>query len=198
MQRDSTLGTIMTAAILCVVCSVIVSASAVGLKSFQDVNKKRFEQRNILEAAGYTEEDIEEQGVEELFKSIETQLIDLTTGEIATDIDEATFDQKKAAKDPELSVEIPKAKQTFGFDRHEKYSRVYLMKEGSSLKKVIIPIYGKGLWSTLYGFISLEIGPQYRCRYHVLRAQRNSRARWRGRQPAMERQSGPGKKVVGW
>lgn len=156
MQRDSTLGTILTATVLCVVCSVVVSASAVGLKSFQDANKKKFEQRNILEAAGFTSDEIKEKGIEELFKSIETQLIDLETGELAADIDEATYDQKAAAKSADQSVEIPKAKQTFGFDRHEKYSRVYLMKEGDSLKKVILPIYGKGLWSTLYGFISLE------------------------------------------
>jgi len=158
MQRDSALGTIVTAAILCVVCSVVVSSSAVGLKSFQDANKKKFRQRNILEAAGYTADEIREQGVDELFKSIETQMIDLTTGQIATDIDMEKFDQRAAAKDPtgELSMEIPAEKQTFGFKQHEKYGRVYLMKEGDTLKKIILPIYGKGLWSTLYGFISLE------------------------------------------
>lgn len=156
MQRDSTLGTIVTAAVLCVVCSVVVSASAVGLKSFQDANKKRFQQRNILEAAGFTPDEIKEQGIQKLFENIETQLIDLETGEPATGIDEANYDQKEAAKSPDQSMEIPKEQQTFGFDRHEKYSRVYLMKEGGSLKKVILPIYGKGLWSTLYGFISLE------------------------------------------
>ncbi len=158
MQRDSTLGTIVTAAILCVVCSVVVSASAVGLKSFQEVNKKKFQQRNILEAAGYTRDEINEKGIDELFKSIETQLINLETGELAADIDESKYDQKAAAKDPtfELSMEIPGDKQTFGFKQHEKYGRIYLMKEGDSLKKVILPIYGKGLWSTLYGFISLE------------------------------------------
>ncbi len=158
MQRDSTLGTMMTAAVLCIVCSVVVSTAAVGLKSFQETNKKRFEQRNILEAAGYTPEEIREQGIDELFENIETELIDLETGDVVTDIDEATYDQKAAAKDPtgELSVSLPPEKQTFGFKQHEKYGRVYLMKENGKLQKVILPIYGKGLWSTLYGFISLE------------------------------------------
>lgn len=158
MQRDSTLGTIVTAAVLCVVCSVVVSASAVGLKSFQDANKKKFQQRNILEAAGYTPEQIQEKGIGVLFKSIETQLINLETGELAPEIDAEKFDQKAAAKDPsfKLSMAIPNDKQTFGFKQHEKFGRIYLMKEAGSLKKVILPIYGKGLWSTLYGFISLE------------------------------------------
>ena len=158
MQRDSTLGTIVTATILCVVCSVVVSSAAVGLKSFQDANKKRFRQRNILEAAGFTRDAISEQGIDELFGSIETQLIDLETGETADGIDVETYDQVAAAKDPsgELSMAIPAEKQTFGFKQHEKYGRVYLMKDGDTLTKVILPIYGKGLWSTLYGFISLE------------------------------------------
>lgn len=156
MQRDSTLGTIVTAAVLCVVCSVVVSASAVGLRSIQNTNKKKYEQRNILQAAGFSKDEIKEQGIDELFKNIETQLIDLETGEIATDVDESKYDQKAAAKSPDQSVPIPKEKQTFGFDQHEKYSRVHLMKEGGTLKKVILPIYGKGLWSTLYGFIALE------------------------------------------
>lgn len=160
MQRDSTLGTIVTATVLCVVCSVVVSGSAVGLKSFQDANKKKFEQSNILEAAGYSEEEIDaKDGIKTLFENIETRLIDLETGELAPEeIDREKYDQKSAAKDPtgELSLPISKEKQTFGFKQHEKYGRVYLLKEGDTLKKVILPIYGKGLWSTLYGFISLE------------------------------------------
>ena len=155
MQRDSVLGTLTVALILCVVCSVLVSSAAVGLRPFQEKNKKQFERENILAAAGYTAEEIK-QGADQLFKNIETRLIDLDTGEVATDADAETYDQKKAAKDPDGSVEIPADKATFGFKRREKYSRVYLLKQSGTLKKVILPIYGKGLWSTLYGFIALE------------------------------------------
>lgn len=157
MQRDSTLGTIVTAALLCVVCAVIVSGAAVGLKDLQDANKKKFRQSNILKAAGYSEEEVAEKGIEDLFNSIETRLVDLETGELAPEtVDREAYDQRAAAKDPELSIEIPKDKQTFGFARHEKYSRVYVMKTGDKVEKVILPVYGKGLWSTVYGFISLK------------------------------------------
>ncbi|MEM7312131.1 MAG: Na(+)-translocating NADH-quinone reductase subunit C [Planctomycetota bacterium] len=158
MQRDSTIRTILTAAVLCVVCSIIVSAASVGLKPYQVANKRKFRQRNILEAAGYTKDEIAEQGIDELFKGIDTLLINLETGEEATDIDADSFDQVAAAKDPTMtqSMEIPADKQTFGFKQHERFGRVYLMKDGGELQKVILPVYGKGLWSTLYGFISLE------------------------------------------
>ena len=33
---------------------------------------------------------------------------------------------------------------------------VYLAMQGGSMEKIILPVYGKGLWSTLYGFIALD------------------------------------------
>lgn len=36
-----------------------------------------------------------------------------------------------------------------------KYVFVYQVIENNKLQKVILPIYGYGLWSTLYGFVSL-------------------------------------------
>ena len=33
---------------------------------------------------------------------------------------------------------------------------VYLVRENSQLKTIVIPVHGKGLFSTLYGFIALE------------------------------------------
>jgi Na+-transporting NADH:ubiquinone oxidoreductase subunit C len=32
---------------------------------------------------------------------------------------------------------------------------VYLVEEQGALQQVILPVYGKGLWSTMYGFIAL-------------------------------------------
>ena len=89
-----------------------------------------------------------------LFDNIETRLINLETGDIATEKDTDSFDQRAAAKDPTLtdSMAIPPEKQTFGFSQHERYGRVYLLKRDGELRKVILPIYGKGLWSTLVRF----------------------------------------------
>ena len=158
MQRDGVLNTFLVAAGLCVFCSIIVSAAAVGLRSKQDENKKRFEKQNILVAAGMDEDEVKKGDIDQLFKDIETVIIDLETGSQVGEetVDPATFDQLKAAKDPDLSVEIAADKDIAGIKRREKYSKVYLFKEGDELKKVILPVYGKGLWSTLYGFIALE------------------------------------------
>jgi Na+-transporting NADH:ubiquinone oxidoreductase subunit C len=41
--------------------------------------------------------------------------------------------------------------------RRENYALVYLVEDGQGdIDKIILPIHGYGLWSTLYGFIALE------------------------------------------
>jgi Na+-transporting NADH:ubiquinone oxidoreductase subunit C len=51
-QRDSLGYTLMAAAVLCVVCSLAVSAAAVALRPIQEANEKLDQQKNILDAAG--------------------------------------------------------------------------------------------------------------------------------------------------
>ena len=48
MQRDSIANTFIVAVSLCVVCAVLVSSAAVGLRTRQDENKKLDKQKNIL------------------------------------------------------------------------------------------------------------------------------------------------------
>ena len=51
LHRDSVGGTFLVAAVLCIVCSVAVSATAVFLKPTQDAEIKLDQQKNILAAA---------------------------------------------------------------------------------------------------------------------------------------------------
>ena len=52
MPRDSIRHTLLVATVLCVVCSVLVSGSAVGLRGRQEANKQLDQQKNVLIAAG--------------------------------------------------------------------------------------------------------------------------------------------------
>ncbi len=155
MHRDSVLGTILVATALCVVCSVLVSAAAVGLRSQQITNKQLFQKKNILLAAGLIQdgEPVSTEKINQLFENIETIVVDLDTGQTTDEIDIEIYDQKLAARDPKLSVPT---EGLSGFQRREKYSLVYLLKEDGEIQKIILPVYGKGLWSTLYGYLAIE------------------------------------------
>lgn len=156
MANNDTIGkTIGVALSLCIVCSVVVSTAAVMLKPTQIANKSLDKKRNILAAAGLLEEG---KSVEDSFEAITTKLVDMSTGKYADlDIDPASYDQRKASKDPSLSSEVPDDQDIAKINRRANVAQVYLVESGSGdLETVILPIKGYGLWSTLYGFIALE------------------------------------------
>lgn len=155
MKRDSVLGTFTVAAVLCVCCSVLVSAAAVGLRAKQEDNKELFQQKNILVAAGFIEdgESVSRKKVDELFQKIETIVVNLETGERTDDVDIDSYNQKEAARDPEMAEE---ADGLDGIAMRERYSLVYLVRDKQGISKIILPVYGKGLWSTLYGYLAIE------------------------------------------
>jgi Na+-transporting NADH:ubiquinone oxidoreductase subunit C len=54
-------------------------------------------------------------------------------------------------------VVLTKEQDIASIKRRAKYATVYLVKdEQGKLQKVILPVYGYGLWSTLYGFLALQ------------------------------------------
>lgn len=151
MSNDSVGGIVRVALTLCVVCSVVVSTAAVMLKPAQEANKDLDRKRNILAAGGMLEEG---KSVDELFERIEARYVDLRSGEF-TDAVPAGYDQRAASKDPALSTDIADDPAKVG--RRADYAEVYLVNgEGDQLDKIILPVRGYGLWSTLYGFIALE------------------------------------------
>jgi Na+-transporting NADH:ubiquinone oxidoreductase subunit C len=101
----------------------------------------------------------EGKSVDELFEQIDTKLVDLATGEFTEAVDVVNFDQRKAANDPKLSINLDKNQDLAQIGRRSKYAHVYLVKptaQNGTISKIIMPIKGYGLWGTLYGFLALE------------------------------------------
>lgn len=152
MSRDSTRKVLSVAFLLCVVCSVLVSAAAVVLSDRQERNKVEEKNKNILQSAGLYETGI---SVEDQFSKIEIRIVDLQTGEFTQDFDAATFDSRSAARDPETRYQIPSDLDLAAIKSRSRYQDVYLVMDDGMLQQIILPVHGKGLWSTMYGFISL-------------------------------------------
>lgn len=163
-QRDSMGYTVAVVLVLCVVCSLGVSIAAVALKEPQEENKRLDRQKNILDATGmaYAEtgapaSELTADQVEEFFKRIDEKLVNLETGEYVTDIDPADYDELAAAKDPELSSPITDTKYPTGLRQRENIARVYFVRnETGTIEQVVLPVYGKGLWSTMYGYMAIK------------------------------------------
>ena len=135
-----------------------------------------------IAAAGSVEAFFEkpEEGVVLELPYIQDILIDLETGENAVEtareflglddsVDDvaviAGFDQYKAANDGRKDGDggslywrkLDKSYDIAGLGQIEKISHVYLLRDPSgAVLKYIFPVRGKGLWSVLYGFLSVE------------------------------------------
>ena len=153
MHKDSTANILFVAITLCLVCSVVVSTAAVKLKPLQERNKILDQKVNILKVSGLWQED---RDVDELFSAIEARIVDLDSGEYTDEIDIETFDQRKAAKILSLSRDLNSDIDIANINRRSNFSKIFLVKDDGITRRIVFPVHGYGLWSTLYGYVTLE------------------------------------------
>ncbi|MBA5763319.1 Na(+)-translocating NADH-quinone reductase subunit C [Vibrio sp. 404] len=156
-NNDSIKKTLFVVIALSLVCSIIVSTAAVGLRDKQIANAALDKQTKILEVAGIElSSDIPAQFKE----SIEPRLVDFTTGDFIEKTENgltaADYDQRKASKDPAHSIKLTADQDKAKIIRRADVGIVYLVKQGNEVSKVIIPVHGTGLWSMMYAFVAVE------------------------------------------
>lgn len=141
-NKDSVGGTVLVVFLLSLVCSIIVAGSAVALKPAQEEQKQLDKQKNILNVAGLLEE---KSNVKEVYaKFIEPRFVDLDSGEYTDSEDNS---QQTIAADQDKARIRSRAKT----------AEVYLVKdEQGQIQQVILPVYGTGLWSVMYGLVSVQ------------------------------------------
>jgi Na+-transporting NADH:ubiquinone oxidoreductase subunit C len=145
-----TLGVVVA---VCLVCSIVVSGAAVGLRQLQQKNATLDRQSNILKAAGLLQQA--NGNIADTFERfVEKRYVDLSTGEFV-DAPSEDFDMIKAAKEEDSSVKVDMS--GLGFSRRAKVASVYLVKdESSDIQRVVVPVYGSGLWGLMYGFLAVD------------------------------------------
>lgn len=151
-KNDSVSKTLLVAFLLCLVCAVVVSTAAVLLQPVQQANKTLDRRVNILEIAGMYEPGM---NVDRAFKSIAHKYVKLSNGEYVDMPDD--YNQLKAAKDPKRNVDLTEDQDIARIKTEARIGEVYLVHdEQGKLTRIVIPIRGYGLWSTLYGYMALK------------------------------------------
>ncbi|SBS30277.1 Na(+)-translocating NADH-quinone reductase subunit C [Marinomonas aquimarina] len=159
-SNDSISKTIIVAVALCLVCSIFVAGAAVGLKPIQQANKDLDRKRNILAAAQMLQPGDD---IDRVFANVEKRLVNVAEGRFATDaelaeagVTVASYNQQAAAKDPALSSSLSGDEDPASIKRRAKFATVYVVKDEDAKARIILPVHGYGLWSTMYGFMALE------------------------------------------
>lgn len=157
-DRKNTVSYIVGFAVaVCLVCALMVSAAAVGLKPLQDRNARVDRLTRVLEVAGLVDSGerlTPEQVISRFEANIETRVVDLSSGDYAPAINAANFDQRKASSDPTRSAAAPANKAKVSRLPH--HALVYQVKKSDRIDQLVLPIQGYGLWSTMYGYLALK------------------------------------------
>jgi Na+-transporting NADH:ubiquinone oxidoreductase subunit C len=148
-------GKILAVAItLCLVCSVLVASASVLLKPLQDRNQALAIRKQIVSVAGFQADNAQQ--VDALFQQhIEARILNLDSGSFDDSVDPATFDPHAAARNPATSRALGPGEDPAKIKRRPNLAPVYLVREDGRIKTIILPVYGYGLWSTMYGLIAL-------------------------------------------
>lgn len=150
---NSVKNTLRVAILLCLACSVLVSLFAVGLKPIQDRKKTAFRQENVLKAAGLWRDGMDPAA--EFESRVKQIVLNFETGETSDDPALVSqTDPKRDSKKPDLSDGV--SNDIANIKRREKTTVIYRI-ESDGTDVVVLPIRGYGLWSTLWGFIALDM-----------------------------------------
>jgi len=124
---SSNAKTFIFAAVLCVVCSYLLTFAATFLKPFQEANALADKQKNVMKVLNLLEDGkkYSNADIQSLFNQNVKSVFITEDGQIVSEATEST-------------------------------SPIYLKIQNEQLVSYAVPISGYGLWSTLYGFFALE------------------------------------------
>ncbi|NDW22760.1 Na(+)-translocating NADH-quinone reductase subunit C [Alteromonas hispanica] len=140
---------------VCLVCSIVVSGAAVGLRSLQQTNAALDKKSNILNAAGLYDMGMSNSEIESTYSErVESRYVNLDSGQFV-EAPKPDYDMYKAAKETEYSTKVTNS--NVGFQRRPDVASVYLVRDAQGdVSRIILPVHGSGLWDLMYGFLALD------------------------------------------
>jgi Na+-transporting NADH:ubiquinone oxidoreductase subunit C len=145
-MRKEDVRVITFASIICVVCSLVLSATATVLKERQDIAVELDRKMNVLKAFGIETIDktgakLPKEDVDRYFsENISEVYVEKSTGDVV--------------ESPDPNVLKAEAKERTHVTRS--LLPLYIWKEGGEPVKYAFPTSGMGLWSIVNGYIALD------------------------------------------
>jgi Na+-transporting NADH:ubiquinone oxidoreductase subunit C len=153
--RESVIRTLVVALLVCGACAALISASVVLLRPIQQANQERDRRARVLAMVRATPglaqlvRDVEAEG-------LEARLVELVTGDFAASRPDAVWDVQQLARDRERCTPIPLERDDADVACVPFELPVHLVYEGDTLRLLILPVYGYGYVSTMWGYLALD------------------------------------------
>jgi len=142
MDTNKSKNPFVFAFILTLTVSTLLSLTATLLKDKIENNIEVDKQKNIIKSAGFDIDDMNSEQIVDSYKSLIEEVVIDSKGEEREDL----------SRNDLLEIEDKAKGSVDYFYNNEPYYLVY-----KSNNAIIIPISGKGLWSTLYGYFALDV-----------------------------------------
>jgi Na+-transporting NADH:ubiquinone oxidoreductase subunit C len=139
IKKDSNLYTFGFALLICVVCSFSLAAVSEGLRSRKELNMANDARKNILKAVALKNPLPGRARPREVLNVFQQK------------IEEAVIDGQGR---------VVAGKKPGAIQAGEDLYPLYIYKEGGAVVAYAFPVEGKGLWSTLYGYLAIEADGQ--------------------------------------
>jgi len=128
--------TLIFTSVITIFMGFLLSVAATSLKPLQEINIEIDMKKNILGALGLKPESSSKWTIEEVQSVYKKNIVGLVLD-----------------KNGEKTNKNPKEIDT---EKNMDFFPIYLHQVGQEIKGYVIPISGKGLWSTLYGYFAIE------------------------------------------
>jgi Na+-transporting NADH:ubiquinone oxidoreductase subunit C len=131
MDNESPIKALLVVVLVAVICSALVSSTTVLLRPIQAGNQWLERGEIILQLTGLVEdsESLTDERMRRMFPLLDVRRVELASGDFVPGV--TTADE-------------------------ETHVTVYLVWQDQKLDRIILPVSGEGMWSTIRGFIALE------------------------------------------
>jgi len=157
MNNESPVKALLVVLATVLITSLLVSISVVTLRPIQVNNQLLDRGKNIIGLTGFLpgSGELSDDEILRIYQALDARIVDLDTSWFEPRIDPHSFDQREATSDPEFSEPVPPEFDSARLGRRSRYVPVYLVWNQGELSRIILPIHGTAMWSTLYGYIAL-------------------------------------------
>ena len=158
-KKESLGKTVGIVVAVCLVCSIVVSVAAVGLRSLQQTNAALDKKSNILNAAGLYEMGMSNSAIESTYSErVEQRYVNLDDGTFV-EAPKPDYAMYKAAKETQSSTNA--THNNVAFQRRPNVESVYLVRDDAGdVSRIILPVHGSGLWDLMYGSLAVDADGQ--------------------------------------
>lgn len=158
MRQEGAARTLLIAAGVALACSALVAGTVYLLRPIQNAYQLLDRNRALLQAAGMLAADADDRMVVSAYLDLDVRLVDLTSDSMVTTAavpDVRSYDHWSLTENSPAELRMQEANAAPGPPPHPRYVPVYVVRKDSALQRLILPVHGQGMWSTIHGYLAL-------------------------------------------